>query len=430
MEKQQITERNSPRFGGIDYIKVTIYGLGLSALWGGLHSIILPIRLLDFVSVSDKNTYLGFLTFSGLVLAMAVQPVAGAISDRPTFRWGLRRPYILVGSLFILALLPGISLADSYTVIFIVYCLLQLSSNVAQGAYQALIPDLVPQGKRGLASGVKSGLEAIGGIGLVRVVGHFMDYYFASRQGHWLWLSLGSLALLLAGVMLVTIFSVKEKTPVRNARLALLPVIWRSFKLGGKSLSGFKSFLISRLLVLMAFTTLQTFALYYLQDVLGVANPAAATANLVIVIGVCMVGIVYPAGRLSDAIGRKPIVIGSVLLGAGAVLLLMFIKSYGLVLIVGGLIGLSSGAFMSTNWALAVDLAPKKEGARYLGLANLATAGGSAFARLIGPLIDFLNHMHNNRGYLVMLLACFIYFISAAIILARTRLEISRNNAG
>ncbi len=66
---------------------------------------------------------------------------------------------------------------------------------------------------------------------------------------------------------------------------------------------------------------------------------------------------------------------------------------------------------MSSNWALATDLVPKGEEARYLGLTNLATAGGSALARLVGPVIDFFNAYSLNLGYKVMFLVCFICLV-------------------
>ncbi|MFC1866492.1 MFS transporter [Chloroflexota bacterium] len=109
-------------FGAADYFRITVLGFALSALWQSMHTIILPLRLLDFVAESDKNTYLGILTFSGLLLAMFVQPIAGAISDRYGSRWGRRRPYILMGILFLVLLLPGIGLAGSYGAVFAVYC--------------------------------------------------------------------------------------------------------------------------------------------------------------------------------------------------------------------------------------------------------------------------------------------------------------------
>ncbi|NIM04501.1 MAG: hypothetical protein GTN65_02525 [Armatimonadetes bacterium] len=72
---------------------------------------------------------------------------------------------------------------------------------------------------------------------------------------------------------------------------------------------------------------------------------------------------------------------------------------------------------MSSNWALATDLVPGGEEARYLGLTNLATAGGAALARLIGPVIDYFNRFAAGLGYQVMLGACFTYFIVGALLL-------------
>jgi hypothetical protein len=56
------------------------YWLGLSFMWNALHPIILPAVLLNYVPDEKKNTYLGLLTFLGLVIAMLVQPLSGAIS--------------------------------------------------------------------------------------------------------------------------------------------------------------------------------------------------------------------------------------------------------------------------------------------------------------------------------------------------------------
>jgi Na+/melibiose symporter-like transporter len=415
-----LTIVSSNRFRGIDYLKITIFGFAVAALWGSLHSIILPLRLLDFVAGPQKNTYLGLLTFAGLILAMLVQPIAGALSDRSGFGWGRRRPYILMGTALALLLLPGLGLYDSFFAILIVYCLFQISCNVAQGPFQAFIPDLVPGGKRGVASGVKSLMEVAGGFAVVRLIAYFMGRYFGSGGGLWLWLSLATLGIILLGTMLVTVLTVKER-PGGGSQLPLLPTLSKSFKIDVKASPGFVTFLLSRLLIFMAMATLQTFALYFLMDVAGVANPAEVTADLLIVVGICMVAVVYPAGRLSDRIGRRPVVVSSGLLGALGILLLLFSHSYGAIMFCGALLGISCGAFLSSNWALATDLVPKGEEARYLGLTNLATAGGAALARLIGLAIDPLNIYSHGLGYQVMLGACFIYFVAGSLLLMKIR---------
>ena len=71
-----------------------------SAMWNSLHVIILPAVLLNFVPDSQKNSYLGVLTFFGLIMALVIQPISGALSDRWASRWGRRRPLIVIGTAF------------------------------------------------------------------------------------------------------------------------------------------------------------------------------------------------------------------------------------------------------------------------------------------------------------------------------------------
>ena len=80
-------------------LTLNAYWLGQSFLWNCLHPIILPAILLNYVADERKNTALGLLTFSGLVLAMIVQPFVGARSDAFSSRWGRRRPFVAAGTL-------------------------------------------------------------------------------------------------------------------------------------------------------------------------------------------------------------------------------------------------------------------------------------------------------------------------------------------
>jgi len=414
-------ETLTSRFRPFDYIKITILGFALSALWSSLHGVIMPLRLLDVVPEALKNTYLDILILTGLLLAMVFQPVAGAISDRSGFIWGRRRPFILMGTILVLLFLPGLGFGGSYAAIFITYCLLQLGSNTAQGPFQGFIPDLVPQGRRGLASGVRSLLNIVGAVALIRLIAPLMDRYFAGEGNLWLWLALLAPAIIMLATLLVTVLTVKERPPVSHPRISLWRTLYQSFKIDARARHDFILFLVACFFVFMALAMVQGHALYYLMDVVGIARPGEATGDLLIVVGLCMLAIVYPAGRLCDRVGHKPVAISAGLLSALGIAALFFSHSYTYVILSGGVLGIGAGAWMSSQWALATDLVGEGEEARHLGLVNMSVAGAGAASRFIGPVIDFFNARIPNLGYQVMLLVCFLSFLVGSLLLVKVK---------
>jgi Na+/melibiose symporter-like transporter len=414
--------QNAQPFRRLDYIKITLFGFALTALWQSLHTIILPVRLLDFVPEAQKNTSLGLLTLSGLLLAMFVQPLAGAISDRSSFKWGRRRPFILAGGIIALLLIPGLGFAGSYAAVFAVYCLLQVATNIAQGPYQAFIPEQVPADKHGRASGVKGILEITGGLLLVYVSSVFMDRYSNGGGSYLLWTVLGILMAVVGAGVAATVFLVKEpRLSADRSRAPLLETVYCTFRKDIWKNHSFVWFLASRLLIYMAFTTIQQFALYYFKDVIGVADPAGATFRFSAIAVAGMLVAVYPAGYLSDRIGRRQFTAAAGLLGAAGIGVIALSQEYGTILWAAGIIGIAMGIFNSTNWALATDFAPKGEEARYLGVANMATAGGAVLARVIGPGIDFFNSRNALSGYTFMLMMCLGYFLVGAALVIKIK---------
>lgn len=415
------TGANDKEFRPVDYAKITIFGLAMTALWSSLHSIILPLRIADFIPVGRQATYLTLLTVPGLLLAIVVQPIAGAISDHSGFRWGRRRPFILIGAILTLSFLPGISLAGRLSILFAIYYLLQISSNTALGPYLAFIPDLVPEGKRGLASGVKGLLEIAGAGVAIWLIGQLMGNYSIGDGGRWLWLSLGILGIIFLSTMVATVLTVKERPGVGGPRLPLLSILRKSFKIDVKANPDFIRFVLSRLFFIIPLTAFQAFGLYFFRDYLGVANPAAVMGNFTLFSSLCMIGMVYPAGFLSDRFGRKPIALTSGLIAALGIGLLFFFRSYDFILIAAILMGIGFGGLWTSNWALATDVVPKDEAGKYIGLTNLASAGGSALARLQGPMIDYFNARRFGLGYTAMLTTSFTSLIVSSALLWRIK---------
>src|SRR5260370_4158025 len=84
--------------------------LALSVLWFALNfqnaallPIVVPTQILLFtgsgqVGNAQQATLLGWLSALGSVVAMLVQPITGALSDRPQGALGPRRPHIIVAT--------------------------------------------------------------------------------------------------------------------------------------------------------------------------------------------------------------------------------------------------------------------------------------------------------------------------------------------
>jgi MFS family permease len=115
-----------------------------------------------------------------------------------------------------------------------------------------------------------------------------------------------------------------------------------------------------------------------------------AILSFIVVFGVSKALTNYLAGRLSDAVGRKRVLIGGWLVAAPVPFLLMWAPSWGWVLFANLLLGISQGLTWSTTVIMKIDLAgPKNRGlamglnefAGYFAVAGSALATGYVAAR-------------------------------------------------
>ena len=401
------------------------YWVGLSFMWNALHPIILPAVLLNYVPDEKKNTYLGLLTFVGLVIAMVVQPLSGALSDGWKSRFGRRRPLIVLGTLFDFLFLSLLAWAGGLVWLFIGYVGLQLSSNIAHGPLQGLLPDRVPPTQLGVASSLKTFMDMLSLIIASLLAGRLLDSVTRNPTTIML-VVIGLLAISAA----ITIFGVREE-PARADERTDWNALFSQFKINFRENSAYWWLIAERALFLLGIYGVQAFAQYYLQDVLRVADPPKQTGDLLAVLTVSLVVLVLIGGWLTDKYGAKKILTIATLIAAVGILLMVFAKDMRGLFIFGSILGAGIGLFLTSNWALANSLAPESEAGKYLGLTNLATAGSGALARLEGPALDWLNAVHPGAwiGYKGLFIFGALAILLSALLLKKIELKTPQKQA-
>lgn len=397
-----------------ELVNLNTYWLGLSFMWNSLHVLVLPAVLLEFVPDERKNTTLGMLTFTGLILAMIVQPVAGWLSDRIATRFGRRRPWIALGTLLDLIFLSLMAMAGGLPLLAATYIGLQFTSNLAHGPAQGLMHDRVPLAQMGVASGVKNLFDMLGLVASSLLIGRILQ---PERVA-------GTITVI-AGVLLLgavfTLLGVRE--PGKDSPSALAPAggAFLISRTGIRRHRDYWNLILARLLFLTGVYGVQTFAQYYIRDTLAVPDPVKLTGDLLATIVLTLIGFSIIAGYVCDRIGRKPMHILAVALLALGSLLMLGADRPGAILLFGSVIGAGIGVFVSANWALANDLAPQGHAGMFLGLTNLATAGAGALSRLAGPGIDALNAIEKASfmGYDAMFIGAALFSLISLVLLLR-----------
>ena len=391
-------------------LTLNAYWVGLSFMWNALHPIILPAVLLNFVPDAQKNTWLGLLTFLGLIIAMLIQPISGAVSDNWQSRWGRRRPLIVLGTLFDFLFLVILGWAGGLTWLFIGYIGLQFSSNIAHGPLQGLLPDRVPAGQLGAASSLKTFMDMLALVIASLLAGRLID---PETRDPALIMSV-VIGVLLVTALITLLWTREQPTgiaPDGNASpggmfSSLRSITRATFHIDFRTNTSYWWLIGERALFLLGIYGMQAFAQYYLQDVLKVPDPPRQTGDLLAALTLGLVVLVLIGGWLADRFGPKKVLYAATIITTLGMPLMLLARDMTSLTMVACIVGGGIGLFLTSNWTLANILAPSDQAGKFLGLTNIATAGSSALARLEGPAIDALNAAAPGQwwGYTAMFL--------------------------
>ncbi|PKB70252.1 MAG: hypothetical protein BZY77_00570 [SAR202 cluster bacterium Io17-Chloro-G5] len=395
-------------------LKLNSFSFGITGFILAMDTVVLPVIVLTVAPDEFKNTYLAILGISGLIMAAMVQPTIGRISDRTQSAFGRRVPFIISGAVFSAIGLVGIRLAPNFGILFAVWIFIQANVNIAYGPGLALIRDCVPLNRIGMASSIKIMSDAAGGAVMIAVTGALIGNTGALD---WEWISLGILAFLMILAISITSVQVSRrelKAPVDSQRTDI-ESSFRSVMSAQLSL-----FLLSRMFMITAIASFQTYGLFFLRDSVGLDNPAEALGRMTLVIACALAIGVYISGWASDRVGRKPVVIVGATGAALSTLWMLTADDSTQVLIISSVIGASIGVLLSANWAMANELAEEGQVGLHMGIVNLATIGGAAISKTLGPGIDALNRIPGRAddfGYQVMIAGAAAFFVIGALML-------------
>jgi len=152
----------------------------------------------------------------------------------------------------------------------------------------------------------------------------------------------------------------------------------------------------------------------------------AAVLSFIVVFGVVKALTNYFAGRLSDSVGRKAVLVGGWLVALPVPFLLMWAPSWNWVLFANALLGVSQGLTWSTTVIMKIDLAGPERRGLAMGLNEFAGYGAVALAALATGYVAAAYGLRPQPFYLGIGFAAAGLLLSAALVRetrAHARLE-------
>lgn len=406
-------------------VALTIANFGL---WLAFFSPVLstlPLRLAKLVpNEHDQVIALSALVLVGGVIGIIATPIAGRLSDRTTWRIGMRRPWLIAAGVVGLA---GVVLETTSPN----YVGLVFGAALAQGAFGAgvsllfaLIPDHVPVKRRGVA-GALLGLSQSAGIVIGVVIGGML-----SKQSI-------SAALLVPGVIgLVTILLLVLILPDR--RLAKIDVphfdlrkFFGSYWVSPRKFPDFGWAWISRFAIFLGFGSVITYQVFFLHSQLKV--PLSGTAALVSAgagLETLMLLIFsFIAGPLSDRLKRrKPFVMVAAAMGVVGMLVLATATVVPGFFIGILIIGAAQGIYYSVDIALVTQVLPdvEKDAGKDLGVFTIANQLPQVLAVVVAPVFLAVGFgsvvgAPSGQNYTALFVASALFCVVSAFAVTRVR---------
>lgn len=377
-----ISTRKAPRAYVIG-MPIASAGLWMAVLAPAL--VVLAIKVSEITTPDTRAGALSLVAGVGAMVALLANPFFGRLSDRTTSRFGMRKPWIVGGSLLGLASLFLLGSAADVATVLIAWVIAQLGFNAALAALVATLPDQAAPAERGRLSGL---------IGMTLPVGLVAAAFFAQLFDNALQMAVVP-GVVGTAVAIAFAFTFKDRVLTEKPAPLNLKEILGSFYFNPRTYPGLGWAWLTKFMVYIGYCAGLLYLPYFFTDHLHVAEADVTSlvfqATLVSSAGTVATSLA--GGWISDRIGkRKGMVIASALIMMVGLIVIATSSTTDQVLVGQAIAGLGLGCFGAVDVALIADLLPgnQSENAKTFGVFNIAQALPQSLVPAVAfPVIAF-----------------------------------------
>jgi MFS family permease len=390
----------------------------LAAYLGAYLILVVPVASTLAIKVADvqpegREAALGIVAAIGAFIAIVANPVFGALSDRTTSRFGMRRPWVLGGAIGGIVTITVLATAGDIVTVGIAWAGVQLSMNAVLAGLAAFLPDQVPEQQRAKVSALA---------GIAQQFAPLIGLIVANIA---LAIGFGTPGMFLVpssiGLVLIVIYVATANDRVlasENAdRFSFMSLV-RAFSFNPKQNPDFGWAWLGRFLIILSFSFGTTYQVYFLNARFGIPIEEVifVQLGLVLLSSVMLTVSATISGILSDKLKRRKIF---VFISSGLVALSSLITAFSFDLwvyvIAAGIAGLAIGAYFAVDLALVTEVLPDIESAaaKDMGIFNIANALPQSLAPAIAPVLLAVGGVTDN--YIALFLGAAVFAILGAI---------------
>jgi MFS family permease len=332
------------------------------------------------------------ISFYGLVNAL-LQPIMGAWSDR----FGRRKPFIQVGLILMGAATLAFILASRFSDLLILRALQGLGVALTVPASMALMATVTSKETRGGSMGIYSAMRMFGFAVGPLIGGYLFDSY-------------GFNAAFFVGAAFIVLAILAVQIWVKDMVVAPHSVEMRKTRMFDKELfsAGIIGAGIATFLMASDFSMISSLETQF-NDRLDMTAFGFGVAFSVMMVTRLIFQV--PLGRLSDNIGRKPLIIIGLILIAPATALLGYSNNLVQLSTLRAVQGLTSAAIAAPAFAVAADLSKTGGEGRQMSVITMGFGLGIALGPLLtGGLAVYYFDLPSLIGGVMSLLGAWIVF--------------------